>query len=119
MSGAPKRDVLWAPGTKDELRGYPKRVRRLIGRGIEVAQWGQTDTHAKRMRPPLREVYEIVVEGDTVTHRAAYYPTKDMDGPIAVLDVFIKKSKSGIATPSQVLARIKARLKRIKEIECE
>jgi len=94
-------------------------VRRLIGRGIEVAQWCQTDTHAKKMKPPLREVYEIVVDGDRVTYRAVYYPTKDRDGPIAVLDVFIKKSTSGIATPKPILDRISARLKRMKEIECE
>jgi phage-related protein len=110
---------MWAPGTRNELRAYPKRIRRLIGRGIEVAQWGQTDTHAKRMKPPLREAYEIVVEGDNVTYRAVYYPTADTDGPIAVLDVFIKKSKSGTATPQAILDRIKLRLKRVKEIEHE
>jgi len=119
LGGGPKRDVLWAPGTREELRGYSKRVRTLIGRGIEVAQWGQTDTHAKRMKAPLREVYEIVIEGDSVTHRAAYYTTKEVDGPIAVLDVFIKKSTSGIATPKPIIDRIKSRLKRIKEIESE
>jgi len=63
--------------------------------------------------------YEIVVEGDGATYRTAYYPTKDPDGPIAVLDVFIKKSKIGIATPKIIIDRIKARLKRIKEIENE
>jgi phage-related protein len=117
MGGVPKRDVLWAPGTKEELRGYSKRVRALIGRGIEVAQWGQTDTHAKPMKAPLRELFEIVVEGDRVTHRAVYYATKDVDGPIAILDVFIKKSTSGIATPKPIIDRIKLRLKRVKEIE--
>jgi phage-related protein len=110
---------MWAPGTRNELRTYPKRIRRLIGRGIEVAQWGQTDTHAKRMKQPLRDVYEIVVEGDNVTYRAAYYPMVDFDGPIAVLDVFIKKSKSGTATPQTTIDRIKARLRRIKEISDE
>ncbi|HEV2740317.1 MAG TPA: type II toxin-antitoxin system RelE/ParE family toxin [Candidatus Elarobacter sp.] len=88
----------------------------VIGRGIEVAQWGQTDTHAKRMKQPLHEVYEVVVEGDNVTYRAAYHPTVDSDGPIAVLDVFIKKSKSGTATPQPTIDRIKSRLTRIKEI---
>jgi phage-related protein len=119
MGGVPRRSVLWAPGTRDELRTYAKRVRHLIGRGIEVAQWGQTDTHAKKMRAPLNEVYEIVVDGDNVTYRAAYYPTKDRDGPVAVLDVFVKKSKAGIATPKAILDRIRLRLKRIKEIERE
>ncbi len=115
----PRRDALWAPGTKAELSSYPKRIRRLIGRGIEVAQWGQTDTHAKPMKAPLRDVYEIVVEGDNVTHRAAYYVAKASDGPVAVLDVFVKKSKSGTATPAPVIERIKSRLKRAKEMERE
>ncbi len=115
--GVPRRDVFWAPGTKAELKGYSKRVRSLIGRGIEVAQWGQTDTHAKPMKGKLREVYEIVVEGDKVTHRACYYPTKDLDGPIAVLDVFIKKSTSGISTPLAITNRITDRLRRMKAIE--
>jgi phage-related protein len=96
----PRRETYWAPGTQQELRSYIKRVRRLIGRGIEVAQWGQTDTHA-------------------VTHRAAYYVTKDPDGPVAILDVFVKKSKSGATTPAAVIDRIKSRLKFVKEIEHE
>ena|ERR1700738_89036 len=117
LRGVPRREVFWAAGTKAELRRYPKRVRALIGRGIEVAQWGQTDTHAKRMKGPLREVFEIVVEGDNVTHRAMYYTTKDADGPVAVLDVFVKKSTIGIATPAPILNRIKSRLQTVKVIE--
>jgi phage-related protein len=117
--GVPKRGVVWAPGTEKELRGYSKRVRTVIGRAIEVAQWGQTDTHAKAMKAPLREVFDIVVDGDKVTYRAVYYTTKNVDGPVAVLDIFIKKSTSGIATPKPILDRIKSRLKRIKEIENE
>lgn len=116
-SGVPRRDVIWAPGTKAELKRYAKRVRTVIGRGIEVAQWGATDTHAKQMKGKLREVYEIVAEGDRVTHRACYYPTKDADGPIAVLDVFIKKSTSGTSTPSAISNRIVDRLRRVKAIE--
>jgi phage-related protein len=117
--GVPRREVLWAPGTKAELKGYSKQVRSVIGRGIEVAQWGQTDTHVKRMKGKLGEVYEIVAPGDKVTHRACYYPTKDPDGPIAVLDVFIKKSTSGISTPPAIINRIVDRLKRVKAIEKE
>jgi phage-related protein len=117
--GVPRREVLWAPGTLAELRSYPARVRRVIGRSIEVAQWGQTDSHSKSMKGLLRDVFEIVVEGDRVTHRAAYFVTDDHDGPIFVLDVFIKKSRSGLSTPVSIIDRIHARLKRVKEIERE
>jgi len=117
MRGVPRREVYWAPGTKAELKRYPKRIRAVIGRGIEVAQWSQTDTHAKLMKGKLREVFEIIVDGDKVTYRACYYPTKDGDGPIAVLDVFIKKSTSGVSTPSAIINRIRDRLQRVKAIE--
>jgi phage-related protein len=119
LGGVPKRHVLWAPGTREELGKYPKRARLLVGRSLEVAQWGQTDTHAKRMKAPLRDVYEIVVEGDRVSYRTAYYASEDSDGPIAVLDVFVKKSTSGIATPQPVVDRIKLRLKHIQGLERE
>jgi len=66
-----------------------------------------------------RDVFELTVDGDNVTHRAAYYPTKDVDGPIAVLDVFTKKSTSGVSTPTHIIERMRMRLKRIKEIERE
>jgi hypothetical protein len=69
------------------------------------------------MKAPLRDVYEIVVEGDNVSHRASYYPTKDPNGPIAVLDVFVKKSTSGVATPARVINRIRLRLQHFREIE--
>ncbi len=117
--GLPRREVLWAPDTLESIRKCPKRVRRVIGRAIEVAQWGQTETHAKPLKGTLRAVYEIVVEGDRVTHRCAYYVTKDPGGPVAVLDVFVKKSTSGIATPASVVNRIKNRLARVKELEHE
>ena len=71
------------------------------------------------MKAPIREVYEIVVDGDNVSHRAAYYLTKDPDGPLAVLDVFVKKSTRGIGTPKPILDRILMRLRRIKQLERE
>jgi phage-related protein len=71
------------------------------------------------MAGALREVYEIVVEGDHVTHRALYYPVKRPDGPIAILDVFVKKSTKGSALPAPVASRVRLRLQRLKEIERE
>jgi phage-related protein len=94
-------------------------VRTLIGRAIEIAQWRQTDVHVKRMTGGLREVYEIVIDGDRVTHRALYYPVKRADGPIAILDVFVKKSTQGSTIPAPIAKRIRQRLQRVKEMERE
>jgi phage-related protein len=100
------------------LRSYPKRARKIIGRAVEVAQWGQTDTTARRMKGKLRDVFEVRADGPgSDTYRAMYYPTRDPDGPIAVLHVFRKKSTRGIATPQRDLAVIELRLKRVKEVD--
>jgi phage-related protein len=69
------------------------------------------------MKGPLREVYEIVVDRDRLSYRAAYYVTKESHGPVVVLDVFVKKSKTGVATPKPMLERISTRLKWTKESE--
>jgi phage-related protein len=115
--GTPRRKVLWAPQTRKELRGYPRNVRYTIGRAIEVAQWGQTDTNVSRMKGKLREVYEITADAPGVTYRAMYFPMKDADDPIAVLHVFKKKSTKGIATPKSDLNIIEVRLREVKDSE--
>jgi phage-related protein len=116
-AGTPRRKVLWAPRTRKELTGYPRSVRYAIGRAIEVAQWGQTDTNVSRMKGKLREVFEITADAPGVTYRAMHYPLKNVDDPIAVLHVFKKKSIKGIATPKPALNIIEARLREVKESE--
>jgi phage-related protein len=54
-------------------------------------------------------VLEVVGHDDGDTFRAVY--TVRLAGRVYVLDVFQKKSKSGIATPKLDIDRIKARLK--------
>jgi len=104
-AGTPRRKILWAPRTRKELAGYPRSVRYAIGRAIEIAQWGQTDTN------------EITADAPGVTYRAMYYPLKNADDPIAVLHVFKKKSIKGIATPKRALDTIEARLREVKDSE--
>ena len=105
------------PGTLNSLRSYPARIRLVIGRAVEVTQWGETDLRAKPMKGALRDVMEIAVDGDRVTYRAAYYVAKAETGPVIVLEVFIKKSNRGASTPTHVVERIARRLARTKEIE--
>ncbi|MBV8368567.1 MAG: type II toxin-antitoxin system RelE/ParE family toxin [Candidatus Eremiobacteraeota bacterium] len=101
------------PGTLNSLRSYPARIRLVIGRAVEVAQWGETDLRAKPMKGALRDVMEIAVDGDRVTYRAAYYVAKAETGPVIVLE----KSNRGASTPTHVVERIARRLARTKEIE--
>ena len=58
-------------------------------------------------------VLEVVAHDDGDTFRAVY--TVRLAGRVYILDVFQKKSKSGIATPKPDIDRIKARLKRAEQ----
>jgi phage-related protein len=113
--GTPKRDTLWAPRTRAELKSYPRIVQKQLGRAIEAAQWGVCDTNATRMKGRFREVVEVRADGPSgETYRAVYYPSKHPAGPIVVLHVFKKKSTQGVSTPKRELDRIEQRLKRFK-----
>jgi phage-related protein len=54
-------------------------------------------------------VLEVIDDYDGNTYRAVY--TVRFAGVVYVLHAFQKKSKKGISTPRQEIARIKARLK--------
>ncbi len=60
-------------------------------------------------------VLEVIANHDGDTFRAVY--TVRFASRVYVLDVFQKKSKSGIATPNADIDRIKARLKRAEQVQ--
>ena len=64
------------------------------------------------MKGNLREVTEVVSNEGGDAYRCMY--TVILKERVYVLDVFKKKSKSGIATPKADLDRIEARLKAAK-----
>ena len=86
----------------------PEEVRRIFGFALRTAQRGGKHEDAK----PLRGfggagVLEVVSNHDGDTFRAVY--TVRLAGRVYVLDVFQKKSKTGLATPKADID--KARLK--------
>ena len=104
------RPIIWGPRTLQELRSFPKKVKREIGRALQFAQAGEKHPAAK----PLRGfggggVLEIVEDHDRGSYRAVY--TVRFKEAIYVLHVFQKKSRKGIETPQSDLNLIKERLK--------
>ncbi len=91
----------------------PDDVQDELGYGLGVAQLGGKAQSANPMKGNLREVMEIISDDDGNTYRAMY--TVQFKGRVYVLDVFQKKSKSGIATPKADLERILQRLKDAKQ----
>jgi phage-related protein len=109
------KPLFWIASSRDDICELPKDVQRIFGFALRAAQMGGKHPDAK----PLKGfggagVIEVVANDDGDTFRAVY--TVRFAGRVYVLDVFQKKSKSGIATPRPDIDRIKARLKRA-EIE--
>jgi phage-related protein len=112
------RPVEWVGSSLRDVRGFPRQVRREIGRALYAAQEGETDPAAK----PLRgfggaSVLEIVATHRGDTWRVAY--TVRYAEAIYVLHGFQKKSKRGVATPKKEIDLIQQRLNEAARIHRE
>lgn len=110
-----KKDLLWIPGTKDDLMDMPDEIRTNFGYGLYQAQIGGHPDIAK----PLTgfggaSVLELVEDHQSGTYRAVY--TVKFEEAIVILHVFQKKSKRNIKTPKQDIDLIHERLKWAKVI---
>ena len=109
------KPLFWIASSRDDIRELPSDVQRIFGFALRMAQLGGRYPDAQ----PLKGfggagVLEVVAYDDGDTFRAVY--TVRLAGRVYVLDVFQKKSKSGIATPKADIDRIKARLKRAEQM---
>ena len=115
MVTGPPRPLLWMGSSRDDVRAFPREVRRDIGIALYTAQQGETDPAAK----PLRgfgggSVLEIVSDHRGGTWRAVY--TVRFAEAIYVLHAFQKKSKRGVATPAQEIELIRRRLAQVQAL---
>jgi phage-related protein len=106
------KPVEWIASSRDDLREFPKDVRRVMGQAIDDAQHEGEHSSAKALkgfggRGALRS---------SMTSMAILTVyTVEFAGVIYVLPPFQKKSKKGIATPQRDIELIKARLKRAEQ----
>ncbi|HEX3469186.1 MAG TPA: type II toxin-antitoxin system RelE/ParE family toxin [Candidatus Elarobacter sp.] len=90
-------------------------VQDAVGYALDLAQHGRKAPYAKPMHgADLRNVMEIVAGDDHNREVRGTYTVKFGD-VVYVLDVFVKKSKSGIETPKRDEDRIRQRYKQAKE----
>src|ERR1700683_2863127 len=105
------KPVEWIASSRDDLREFPRAVRRVMGQAIDDAEHGEEHPSAKALKGfGGRGVLEIVDDFDGDTYRAVY--TVKFAGVIYVLHAFQKKSKTGISTPKAEINLIQSRLKR-------
>lgn len=116
--GGTRKPLKWVSGSKRSLDSVPEDVKDVFGAALLDVQYGDTPPSAKPFGEDLpREIWKIVEDFDGNTYRAVY--TAAFKDVVYVLDVFVKKSKSGIATPQadkdRVLRRFKAAKKDYEE----
>jgi phage-related protein len=109
-----QKPVEWIGSSRDDLREFPREVRRVMGQAIDDAQHGGEHPAVKALKGfGGRGVLEVVDDFDGDTYRAVY--TVKLAGVVYVLHAFQKKSRKGIATPQHEIDLIKARLKRAED----
>jgi phage-related protein len=102
------RPVVWLGSTLRDYRQFPDRVQSVMGYALYLAQLGGKHRNAK----PLKGfrgagVLEMVVDHAGDTYRCVY--SVRFPHAVYALHAFMKKSKSGIATPRLDLEIIERR----------
>lgn len=104
------KPIIWVASTKKDLISLPDDVQDEIGHALYQAQKGEKSDKAKAFKGfGNASVLEIVESDSGGTYRAVY--TVKFKEAIAILHVFQKKSKQGIATSKQDVELIKSRFK--------
>lgn len=108
------KPIIWIASTKSDLISLPDEVQDEIGHALYQAQKGEKSDRAKPFKGfGNAAVLEIVENNIGGTYRAVY--TVKFKEVIAVLHVFQKKSKQGIATPKPDVDLIKNRFKQAEQ----
>ena len=107
---ASAKPIEWVGSSLDDLRGFPREVRRDLGQALFEAQTGGRHPAAK----PLSGfggagILEIVADHDGNAYRGIY--TVKFGSVIYVLHAFQKKSKRAAKTPKRDRVLIETRLK--------
>lgn len=106
------RPILWIGSSKKDLKEMPIDVQKEIGHSLRELQKGKDPGNTKPLKHLKEPISEVMVDEREGTFRAVY--TVEFKDAIAVLHVFHKKSKSGIATPKKEIDLILQRLKQAR-----
>lgn len=100
----PKRPVEWIASTRKDILKTPDEIQRFFGLSLLEAQHGYEPLGARSFGEGLsHQIRKLADNFGGNTYRMAYVV---FPAAVYVLDVFVKKSKSGIGTPLQIKRRI-------------
>ena len=101
--------IVWMGRSRFDLKEFPDRVQRAVGHAFWGGQQGEVPVSSKILKGfGNAKVWEIRENDSSGIYRIVY--TVEFKDLVAVLHVFQKKSKSGIATPKYEIELIKQRL---------
>lgn len=102
------KPLVWVGGSRKSMIGMPEDVKDVFGSALLDVQYGDVPIGAKPFGEGLpHEIWKIVEDHDGNTYRAVY--TAAFPELVYVLDVFMKKSKSGSRTPEPDKKRARER----------
>ena len=105
-----EKPLEWIGSSHKDLMALPMDVRRFFGYALSLAQAGDQHDAAKVLKGfHGAGVVEVVEDDAGGTYRAVY--TVKFKEAVFVLHCFQKKSKRGIATPTEDMDIIRSRLK--------
>ncbi|MDO8466296.1 MAG: type II toxin-antitoxin system RelE/ParE family toxin [Gallionella sp.] len=105
-----EKPLEWIGSSHKDLMALPMDVRRFFGYALSLAQAGDQHDAAKALKGfHGAGVVEVVEDDAGGTYRAVY--TVKFKEAVFVLHCFQKKSKRGIATPTEDMDIIHSRLK--------
>lgn len=115
MHSKPKtKPVVWVGSSLKDMQAMPEDVKDTFGFALHIAQSGGKHPDVKPMKGfSGAGVLEVVESYSGDTFRAVY--TVRFTDAIYVLHVFQKKSKRGIETPQEEIAKIKLRLDTVEK----
>jgi phage-related protein len=107
------KPVVWIGSSRKDMRDLPEDVQSDFGHSLRDIQMGKDPGNSKLLKHlGVSGISEISVDDREGTFRAVY--TVEFKDVIAVLHVFQKKSKLGIATPRKEIDLILQRLKQAR-----
>jgi phage-related protein len=105
-----RRPLFFIGSSKKDLRALPDDVKDVFGQALLDVQYGDYPPGARPFGEGLpREIMKLSEDFDGNTYRAVY--TVAFADVVYVLDVFMKKARTGIATPKVDRQRVRARFR--------
>jgi phage-related protein len=109
------RPIQFIGSAKDDLSAFPPEVKLLTGYALRQIQRGGGHPNAKTMKGHLRAFIEIRAKDSSGRRTYRTICTTEIGNVVTVLHAFLKKAKSGIATPKRELDLIERRFKAARD----